>query len=381
VSRQRLRVKNTELDNLISNLRGEVGEIITSWILLRHMMARERELKSDDIAKDLVNQNLAFVGMLTNKLSDEIVSRLSELAEPKIGRLTFHFAAAKLAKLNDEVKRFNTFISGRGFQDKRNYDISHKELPEEWSKHKHIHIPYRILRRAIGQAVRLMKLIDGVVLGPAAKHLWREMRKKRYLLMNPARAAYMMLPYLNLSREVRGQIVTEEIADGRQVWSEMTTKIDGRETEIPACQQWGAILLGGRMMVLDHYPLRELKSINLPAPEAGGTDRSLVGATPITAERKITAKYRVTSTSADRISFTPVQRQHKWNDGTVTDLVDIHVNLDNRVGQGLGNMNIGDEKEFSLNVTVLVGYQVLPAPTTPAEHRRHGPGIDGTTLG
>ena len=33
MSKPKLRVKNTQLDNLISNLRGEVGEIITSWVL------------------------------------------------------------------------------------------------------------------------------------------------------------------------------------------------------------------------------------------------------------------------------------------------------------------------------------------------------------
>jgi len=290
VSRQRLRVKNTQLDNLISNLRGEVGEIITSWVLLRHMMARERELMSDDVAKDLANENLAFVGMLTNKLTDEIVSRLSELAEAKIGRLTFHFAATKLVKLNDEVREFTTFISRQRFQEKRNYDISHKELPEEWSQHKHIHIPYRILLRGIAQAMRLMKTIDGVVLGPAAKHLWREMRKRRYVLMNPARSAYMMLPHLNLSREIRARIVMEEIADGRQVWSEMATTIDRQETKILACRQWGAILLGERMIVLDHYPLQELTSINLPRVDAARTEGMLEGVQPITEERKITTK-------------------------------------------------------------------------------------------
>jgi NTP pyrophosphatase (non-canonical NTP hydrolase) len=47
----KLRVKNTQLDNLICNLRGEVGEVITSWVLLRHMIARERELTSDDVAR------------------------------------------------------------------------------------------------------------------------------------------------------------------------------------------------------------------------------------------------------------------------------------------------------------------------------------------
>ena len=133
MSHPKLRVHNTQLDNLISNLRGEVGEIITSWVLLRHMMAKERDLSSEDIAKDMRNENLAFVSMLRTKLADEIVARLSELAEAKIGRLTFYFAAQKLKKLDAEVEAFNGFITREKFQQKRNYDISHKELPETWA--------------------------------------------------------------------------------------------------------------------------------------------------------------------------------------------------------------------------------------------------------
>ena len=77
------------------------------------MMARERELTSDDFAKDLANENLAFVSMLRTKLADEIVARLSELAEHKIGRLTFHFAAIKLGKLDAEVEAFRTLHHAR----------------------------------------------------------------------------------------------------------------------------------------------------------------------------------------------------------------------------------------------------------------------------
>ena len=79
MSRQKLRVKNTQLDNLVSNLRGEVGEIITSWVLLRHIMGSQRWLFSGDPGKDVANEGLAFVSMLREKLGDEIVPRLSEL--------------------------------------------------------------------------------------------------------------------------------------------------------------------------------------------------------------------------------------------------------------------------------------------------------------
>jgi hypothetical protein len=185
VSREKLHVKNTQLDNLISNLRGEVGEIITSWVLLRHMMASMRQLSSDDFGKDLANENLVFVSMLKTKLADEIVARLSELAEVKVGQLTFHFAATKLGKLDDEVRAFRTFITREKFQQKRNLDISHKVLPEKWAEHGPIVIPYRTLLRGVGHALRLMKKIDRIVLGPSAKYVWPEMRKNRYQLMNP----------------------------------------------------------------------------------------------------------------------------------------------------------------------------------------------------
>jgi hypothetical protein len=156
VSREKLGVKNTQLDNLISNLRGEVGEIITSWVLLRHMMTSMRQLSSDDFGKDLTNENLAFVSMLKTKLADEIVSRLSELAEVKIGQLTFHFAATKLGKLDDEVRAFRTFITREKFQQKRNLDISHKVLPEKWTEHGPIVIP--ALRRNSWDVPELLSL-------------------------------------------------------------------------------------------------------------------------------------------------------------------------------------------------------------------------------
>jgi len=59
------------------------------------MMATESELISDDVAKDLANENLAFVSLLRTKLADEIVSRLSELAEAKIGTVDISFCRHK----------------------------------------------------------------------------------------------------------------------------------------------------------------------------------------------------------------------------------------------------------------------------------------------
>jgi hypothetical protein len=356
VSRQKLRVKNTQLDNLISNLRGEVGEVITSWVLLRHMMASIRALSSDDIARDMSNENLTFVSLLRSKLSDEIVARLSELAEPKVGRLTFHFAAEKLGKLHAEERAFRVFLTREKFQQKRNQDVSHKELPEQWAKRGPIHIPYRTLRRAVGHALRLMKKIDRIVLGPSAKYVWPEMRKKRYQLMAPASAAYMLVPYMNLSPEIRQQVILEEMTEGRNVWSDMPATIDGVEVTVSACKEWGAFMLGGQMVVLPHYPLQKL-DIQIPASDASAA-AAIEQAEPVTEAKEIKAKYRVTKRDGhEQISFAPVQRVQRLDTGELTELVDIHLNLSDELRRDFGSLEIGDEKEFTLGIHVLTGFR------------------------
>jgi hypothetical protein len=364
LSKVKLRIKNTDLDNLVSNLRGEVGEIVTTWVLLRHWMGKAQGLTSDDIRTDMGSPELAFVSILRSKLADEIVARLSELAEPKIGRLSFHFAAEKLGKLRSDVDAFRSFINREKFGQKRNQEISHKELPEQWAKHGPIHIPYRTLLRGVGHALRLMKKIDRVVLGPSAKYVWPEARKKRYQLMAPASAAYLMVPYMNLSPEIRQKIILEEMSERRQVWSDMSANINGEKVRVSACREWGAFLLGGRMIVLPHYPLQSLNDIQIPAQDPDSA-AVLAQAELITEQKKITAKFRVTEKDGDsRMSFAPLQRVHRLESGELTELVDIHFNLNDKLRHDLGGMSVGDEKEFSMVVQVITEVR-LPhrAPT------------------
>ncbi len=88
----------------------------------------------------------------------------------------------------------------------------------------------------------------------------------------------------------------------------------------------------------------------------------------ITEQKTITAKYRVTKKDDSRMSFAPVQRVHQLDTGALTELMDIELNLDEKLKRDFGEMNVGDEKEFSLTVTVLTGYappprgQGAPAP-------------------
>jgi hypothetical protein len=114
------------------------------------------------------------------------------------------------------------------------------------------------------------------------------------------------------------------------------------------------------MMVLDEYPLQELQKINLGDPTNGVPENAPQTLKPVTAERTVRAKYRVLEASDNRISFTPVQKQHLLDSGAITELVDIHINLNETLRSEFGKMQPGDEKEFTLNVTVLEGYEKLP---------------------
>ena len=169
---KKLKIARTDVDNLISNLRGEVGEVITTWLLMRHFMNAGARLASGDIQRDLESRDLLFVNLLTDKLRDELVGRLSELAEEKVGQLTFYFATRKLGHFDDDARMFTKYIVDRRIREKRNHDVSHKQLPEQWSDHRDLHIPYRVLVHAVALALRLMKRIDRHVLGPSGPYLW-----------------------------------------------------------------------------------------------------------------------------------------------------------------------------------------------------------------
>jgi hypothetical protein len=260
---KKLAIHNTDTDNLISNLRGEVGEIIFSWTMMRSFMAQSSGLRTADIQKDLENRQLIAIDSLVDKLCDEIVARLSELAEKKVGQLTFYFAQAKLNQLENETAVYSLFIEKERFREKRNHDISHKELPEKWGDHKAIYIPYEIIVRGIALALRLMKAIDRIYLGPQAKYQWRELRRRRYMATYPAKVGYMLMHYIWLPSADRINIIKEENEEGRNGWTDMKLLINGKEATIKAYGKWGVIRIGRRIIDLGD-PFVELTSINFP---------------------------------------------------------------------------------------------------------------------
>lgn len=194
-------LKNVDPENLVGSLRGEVGDIIQSWTLMRDFYVLASEMQTDDLEEDLKNEDLNKIYLIRKKFQDEIISRLSELGKKKFGRINFHFASEKLGILKDEVIEFEGFIVENDFRDRRNQYISHKELPLNWSGHKGEHrISYTKILRALGMALSLMKKIDLHFHGPDSKYQWYEMRKRRYEYSISGKAKYLLLPHLQVTR-------------------------------------------------------------------------------------------------------------------------------------------------------------------------------------
>ncbi len=197
----RVKLLRTNHDVLVSNLRGEVGEAITTWILLRHFISVANTKQTGDLTVDIRDRDLAFLNLLRSKLIDDLTAKLSELADPKIGRTNFYFTAKKLHVLEFEVQYFADFVVRNKFREKRNREIAHREQSEVWPDRGPIQIHYRSLVKGTAMAVRLMKRFDQIVIGPTARVQWQRMRQRRYQLTVPPRAMYMLLPYLMGSRD------------------------------------------------------------------------------------------------------------------------------------------------------------------------------------
>lgn len=189
----RLKIINTNLEALLGNIRCEVGEAITNWILLRHLMGVSKELETDDIAADMKNNDLAFIYAMKGRIKEDLILTLAGLAEPKIARATFHFATEKLDNFHTEKEAYRKYIERSQLKKKRDREIAHREQPEDWPEKGDIRIPYSVLTVSLAKAIRLMKKIDAHVMGDSAYTQWHIMRTKRYDLTMPARAKYLLL--------------------------------------------------------------------------------------------------------------------------------------------------------------------------------------------
>lgn len=193
---QRLRIKNTNQDALIGNVRGEVGEAITNWILLQHLIGASKALETNDISIDMKNSDLAFIYALKDRIKDDLILTLAGLAERKVDRATFYFIVQKIDGLHADEDNFRKYIEKNNLKQKRDREIAHREQPLDWPKYGDIRISYSVLTISLAKAIRLMKKIDAKVMGNRANDQWHKMRKKRYDLTMTARAKYLLLEYL-----------------------------------------------------------------------------------------------------------------------------------------------------------------------------------------
>jgi len=190
-------IKDTDPDVLISHLRAEIGDLIDSWILYRHFKLASQKLQTDDVYADTQNKNLNFLYLVTGKFRDDIIARVAELGDKKVGQLTFHFAFRKFKTLETEVNSFEQFVKENKFTDRRNNFISHKSVKPKWEDNIAPHrISYKIMTRALAMAISLMKQFDEYHYGVSIRRQWRITRKRRYEFSPSRRADFMMLPLI-----------------------------------------------------------------------------------------------------------------------------------------------------------------------------------------
>lgn len=252
----------TNVDNLISNLRGEIGEIVDSWILMREIFITTQKIRTGDIKKDFSSPEYLKLLRIADKLKSDIIARLSELSEKKVGQINFHFASQKINTLIKETKNYQDFIKEKKFMNLRHEYISHKKLPATWEEHR---APYRIsdltILKGIAKALILMKGFDQVYLGIRSKFLWYEMRKKRYDF-SMSGSGYTLLPYLKLPEKIRIYIAEIEESEGKSIWEDDSVNINGHLTPIKLYKELGLIKIGSNLIALPEYPIIGMKNID-----------------------------------------------------------------------------------------------------------------------
>lgn len=153
MSTSKQRVRETDIHHLVSSLRGEIGEVITTWVLWRMYRRQELREQTSDLAADSQNIGLRLLGIVVTRLRDDITARLSELGERESGCVNFHFLSGKEPQYQPLAKTFTQFVKSHGIRDKRHRDISHKELPPTWKDREHRYVYDRTLTRGVALAL------------------------------------------------------------------------------------------------------------------------------------------------------------------------------------------------------------------------------------
>jgi len=253
-----------DIDLILTNTRGEIGDLILNWVLIQDSYKIVSDAKRDQEDYSLDFKPTSWFEIIQDKLIDDTISRISELSESKISQVTFYCASRKLNRLAEETKKFRNYLDKNSFVARRNRYISHKEMPKDWGKALiPPNIPFYKITKALAIALSLQKKFDELYLGPSSRYLWKEMRGKRYTLMYPMKPFYYLLPHLSLTNEQRLQIFKEEYESGIVQIEMIDTILNKVKAKIPCNRKWGIIIIGNKALALDQYPLIELKSIEM----------------------------------------------------------------------------------------------------------------------
>ena len=191
------KIRNTDQDLLISNLRGEIGGIIETWIFYRDHKLIVSHLTANNFEKDIQNNELNKFIRMKKRYEDEIIARLSELAHKSFGKVNFYFVIQMIKKYETEFEDFKDFIIQNKLKARRDEYISHKKMPNKSeSLLAEYHIKYSIILKAIVKAIILMKKIDKEIYGDLTIKQWKIVRKERYDFQVPLGIKHKILVYI-----------------------------------------------------------------------------------------------------------------------------------------------------------------------------------------
>ena len=81
MSKAQHKLNSTETDNLISNLHGEVGDILLTWLILIKIIRNANRLRKGDLLQDFQDPGLVLLEILIDKVMINDESRLFEAVE------------------------------------------------------------------------------------------------------------------------------------------------------------------------------------------------------------------------------------------------------------------------------------------------------------
>jgi hypothetical protein len=80
---------------------------------------------------------------------------------------------------------------------------------------------------------------------------------------------------------------------------------------------------------------------------------------PMYEERSITTNFRCAKATRDMIVMEPVNRQHFWEkEGARTDIPNINIIPNDEIRKTLGNPQVGDVREMTVNVVIQTGFKI-----------------------